>query len=118
MSVVPELPSVTDALSTVSDGIGSSFRMMPGPCAFLIVPLTALPKLTLNAWSSSFKVSPTTPITIGSDTTPGAKVSVPAAAVYWLGCVADESAVTNDTDTGTSLAPASVTVNVNGVDPL
>ena len=118
MFVEPLLPSTTVALPTVSVGSGSSFWMMPAPCAFLIVPLTALSRLTLNVSSSSFLVSPATAMVTGSDTTPGANVSVPAAAVYSAGAVAVESAAAKDAETGMSLAPARLTVNVNGVSPL
>src|SRR5439155_15189546 len=57
---VPLFPSVTLALLRERLGNGSSSLIVPTPCAFTIVALTGLVRLTKKFSLASFRVSPTT----------------------------------------------------------
>ena len=79
---MPELPSVTLALPIAIDGDGSLLStIVPTPWAVAMVALTGLVRLTLNVSLFSSSRSPSTLTVMVRVVAPGAKLSVPEAAV-------------------------------------
>ena len=116
-SLTSSAPDCTWNVFVVTRVPESSLTMVPTPWVSPKTPLTGAVRLTANVSLGSAAVSPVTGTTIGSEVTPGLKVSVPLPAVKSVGAVAVPFAVAYCTDTLLPLACDSDTVKLAGVVP-
>src|SRR4029453_7676472 len=110
-------PSVTDRLPTRTSGPSSS-SMMPAPAESPRTALTGADRFSANASSASSTVSPSTLMPTAEVVAPGAKPTLPEAAVKSLPAVALTLAVAKETDTLLPLGCDSEMANVHPVAPV